>query len=114
MTHEEIARVAHEVNRAYCQSLGDDSQSKWEDALAWQKDSAINGVKFHVENPDAGPQGSHENWMAEKVEAGWVYGEVKDLDAKTHYCIVPFWDLPHEQQAKDHIFRGVVHALLGQ
>ena len=26
MTKEEIARVAHEVNRAYCEALGDDSQ----------------------------------------------------------------------------------------
>jgi hypothetical protein len=26
MTPTQIARVCHEVNRAYCQSLGDDSQ----------------------------------------------------------------------------------------
>jgi hypothetical protein len=24
-----IARLAHEVNRAYCQSIGDDSQPAW-------------------------------------------------------------------------------------
>jgi hypothetical protein len=32
MEIEEIAKVAHEVNRAYCQALGDFSQPKWEDA----------------------------------------------------------------------------------
>lgn len=29
MTVEDIARVCHEVNRAYCRSIGDDSQVSW-------------------------------------------------------------------------------------
>ncbi len=45
MTPEQIARVAHEVNRAYCQALGDNSQPAWEDAPQWQRDSAMLGVK---------------------------------------------------------------------
>ena len=32
MTEQEIARVCHEVNRAYCQAIGDNSQPTWEDA----------------------------------------------------------------------------------
>lgn len=32
MTIEQIARVCHEVNRAYCESMGDTSQVPWEDA----------------------------------------------------------------------------------
>jgi hypothetical protein len=48
--------------------------------------------------------------MAEKVAAGWVYGEVKDPDAKppTHPCIVPFEELPPEQQFKDVLFKTIV------
>jgi hypothetical protein len=49
--------------------------------------------------------------MKQKVDEGWVYGAVKDPEAKTHPCIVPFDQLPREQQAKDFIFRAVVHAL---
>jgi hypothetical protein len=49
--------------------------------------------------------------MAQKVAEGWVYGPEKNPDAKTHHCIVPFDMLPREQQAKDYIFRAVVHAL---
>jgi len=51
--------------------------------------------------------------MKEKVDDGWVYGEKKDPDATppTHHCIVPFSELPKEQQAKDFIFRAVVHSL---
>jgi hypothetical protein len=100
MNYEQIARVCHEVNRAYCESLGDMSQPVWEGAPQWQKDSAMLGVKLHSEN-NVGPQASHESWMAQKVAEGWVYGPVKDPEAKTHYCIVPFDMLPQAQQAKD-------------
>ena len=110
---EYIARVCHEVNRGYCQALGDNSQPAWESAPEWQRSSAINGALLHLHNPDAGAEASHEAWMAEKVAAGWVYGETKDPERKTHPCLLPFNQLPREQQAKDFIFRAVVHALRG-
>lgn len=110
MNNQEIARVCHQVNKAYCESLGDTSQPEWEDAPEWQKESAILGVELH-QSGDHGPEASHESWMKQKVDDGWSYGEVKDPAAKTHPCLVPFEDLPQEQQAKDFIFRAVVHAL---
>ena len=107
----EIARVAHEINRAYCQALGDNTQPAWEDAPDWQRSSAINGVEFHKANPDAGPDYSHISWLKEKTEAGWKYGPVKDPLKKEHPCCVPYENLPIEQQAKDYLFRAVVHSL---
>ncbi|BBI61725.1 RyR domain-containing protein [Vreelandella sulfidaeris] len=106
-----IARVTHEVNRAYCQALGDDSQPTWEEAPDWQKDSARMGVCMHLANPNGGPQAGHESWMRQKLAEGWVYGPVKDPVLKQHPCMVPFSALPREQQAKDFIFRAVVLAL---
>lgn len=111
MKTEEIARVCHEVNRAYCQALGDNSQLPWESAPEWQRNSAMMGVELHLSNPDAGPQASHESWMAQKTAEGWVYGPMKDPETKQHPCMVPFAELPVDQQAKDFIFRGVVLAL---
>lgn len=112
MDEESVARICHEANRAFCRFLGDDSQPAWDDAPDWQRSSAINGVHFHLNNPDAGDSASHDNWMAEKVAAGWVYGETKDPDATppTHHCIVPFEQLPRDQQFKDSLFRTIVHA----
>lgn len=107
----ELARIAHEVNRAYCAALGDLSQLAWDDAPEWQRESALAGVMLHLSNPDAGPEASHEAWMARKVAEGWQYGPTKDADAKTHPCLVPFAELPVEQQAKDFLFRAIVHAL---
>ena len=60
---------------------------------------------------DHGPEASHESWMKQKLEEGWKYGPVKDPERKEHHCIVPFDQLPREQQAKDFLFRAVVHAL---
>ena len=107
MLNEKIAEVCHEVNRVFCEGIRDFSQPKWANAPRWQKDSAINGVKYHLEN-DVTPEMSHINWMKEKAEAGWVYGEVKDPDQKTHPCMVPYVQLPSEQQVKDHLFKAVV------
>mgnify|MGYP005847608361 CR=1 FL=1 len=106
-----IAKVCHEVNRAYCESIGDHSQPPWEDAPTWAQDSAIKGVIFTQDNPGARPQDSHESWMAEKLANGWQWGEVKDPQAKTHPCLVEYSELPKEQQAKDRLFQDTVRAL---
>ena len=111
MTDEQIAIVCHEANRALCDTHGDHSQKPWDEAEAWQRDSAIRGVAFARANPDAGDSAQHDAWAADKLEDGWIYGEVKDADAKTHPCLVPFEELPPEQQAKDRIFRAIVRAL---
>ena len=111
MLIEKIAQVAHEVNKAYCEAIGDKSQTSWEDAPAWQKESAVLGVMFHVENPNAGPEASHNSWMKQKLDNGWRLGHVKDENEKTHPCIVPFEELPLGQKIKDHLFRQVVHSL---
>ena len=111
MKTEDIARVCHQLNKAYCESIGDSSQLDWELSPEWQKESALLGVTFHINNSDAGDSASHDSWMKQKVDDGWVYGDIKNPDAKTHPCIVPFDDLPMEQQIKDKLFRQTVHAL---
>lgn len=107
----EIARVCHEVNRAYCESLGDNTQPTWEKAPEWQIQAALAGVEMHIANPDATPEQSHESWLQAKLADGWTYGEVKDVIEKKHPCCVPYDQLPPEQKAKDYLFRAVVHAL---
>ena len=111
MEIEDIAEVCHEVNRNYCASLGDNSQPEWANAPDWAVESAISGVKFHIANPDAGPEHSHEEWLKGKTEDGWVYGKIKDAEKKEHPCFVAYEHLPADQQAKDYIFQGVVHVL---
>lgn len=111
MTETDIAQVAHEINKAYAASIGDYSQPSWEDAPDWQKKSAVQGVKFRLENPKAGPSVQHESWLKEKMEQGWKYGEVKNAEKKEHPCMVAYSQLPVEQRSKDHLFMAVVDNL---
>lgn len=106
-----IARIAHEINRAYCEAIGDTSQVPWEEAKYWQKSSAVVGVHFVRDNPDSTPEQCHENWVAEKIEDGWVYGPEKDEEKKEHPCLKPYDELPQAQRVKDHLFRTVVKLL---
>jgi hypothetical protein len=109
-----IAKVCHEANRAYCETIGDRSQPNWENAPNWQRESAVKGVEFHLNNLRAGttpsPSASHESWMEEKRAEGWKFGEVKDPVAKTHPCFLPYEELPIAQRMKDYIFGGIVQA----
>lgn len=107
-----IARICHEANRAYCQALGDHSQPAWKDAPEWQRKSAMTGVNFIVDNPNAGPEHSHESWLKEKAADGWTWGPLKDAEKKEHPCFVEYEQLPVEQKAKDYIFRGIVRAFI--
>jgi len=107
----DIAKVCHEVNAAYCRSIGDESQPSWRGAPNWQRDSAVMGVKFHLANPNALPSHSHESWLAQKTAEGWKYGPVKDADKKEHPCYVPYDELPVSQKSKDYIFSEIVKQL---
>jgi predicted nucleic acid-binding Zn-ribbon protein len=109
---EQIARVCHMANREYCRTIGDHSQSLWEFCDDWQKESAIQGVKYRLENPDAPASAQHDAWNEGKLNDGWVYGPVKDPVAKTHPCLVPYERLPVEERLKDYLFRSVVDAFV--
>lgn len=108
--YENVAKVCHEANKAYCETIGDNSQPSWEEAPAWQRESAINGVIFHFNNENTTPADSHNSWLKEKEEQGWKYGEVKDPEKKEHPCFVPYEQLPKTQQVKDYIFKNIVEA----
>lgn len=109
MNIETIAKVAHQINKAYCESIGDDSQPDWANAPDWQKESAMAGVEFHLANPNASPKDSHDSWLAGKK--GWKYGPVKDEKKKLHPCLLPYEQLPVAMKTKDYLFRCIVTEL---
>lgn len=111
MKIEDVARICHEANESLCVTQGDFSQKSWDEAEEWQRQSAIQGVKFALENPDAPASAQHDAWMQDKINDGWVYGDVKDADKKTHPCIVSYDELPDGQKAKDYLFKGIVNSL---
>jgi hypothetical protein len=103
LTIENIAELCHIANTEYCKLVGD-PLADW--SLA--KDSAVAGVTAHLTN-EMTPEKSHQLWYDFKEAKGWVYGEEKDFDKKTHPCMVPYDQLPESQQAKDYLFAAVVN-----
>jgi hypothetical protein len=106
----DIARVAHEANRALQIITNDPAPSPpWDEAPDWQQASAVEGVERAVAG--ATPEQLHEEWCDFKTLDDWRWGPVKDADAKTHPCLRPYAELPEGQKAKDDLFAAVVTAL---
>ena len=103
-----IAKMCHEVNKAYCSHLGDDSQVPFEEAPEDMIQSIIHGIQFHLDNPKASAADSHKNWMTKKLADGWKLGDVKDVEEKTHPLLVEYDKMPEEHRAKDAIFVSIV------
>lgn len=108
---EAVAKLCHQANKAYCEGIGDFSQVDWENTSEEVRQSARDGVEFQLGNPMAMDCSSHNNWVQFKCSHGWKYGPVKDEDKKEHPCLIPFEELPLEQQLKDGIFRRLVNTL---
>lgn len=109
----EVARICHEVNHAYCQSIGQASVP-WREAPEWQRASARMGVLEVAKDPSISHGDLHQRWYDHKAAEGWTYGEVKDAEAKTHPCMVPFAELPECERIKDALFLGVVRAMFSE
>lgn len=87
-TDEQIAQVAHEAIRALQHIHGDTAPSlPWPCEFDHVRASAIHGVKRARKG--ATPEQLHESWCEFKRAAGWVHGDVKDPEARTHRCLVP-------------------------
>jgi hypothetical protein len=108
---EKIARVCHEANRAYCITIGDNSHESWPEAFEWQRESSRAGVRAVLTGRIQNPGDAHREWLAHKKDTGWKFGAVKDPVSLTHPSMLPFEQLPHDEQLKDYLFMAVVNAL---
>lgn len=108
-----IAQIAHIINSAFCTAISDPVAPAWDECPEDMRLGMQAGVQFHLDNPDTTPEQSHESWLADKLAKGWVYGEVKDIEAKVHPNIVPYAELSVHQKAKDYLFGAVVQSLKG-
>jgi hypothetical protein len=101
-----LARILHENNRVLQYSAGEEVGPAWLDAPQDQIDSTVKGIQLAALGQN--PRALHGSWMKDKLEAGWVYGEVKDSEKKTHPYLVAYDELPKEQQLKDVLFYTTV------
>lgn len=108
-----LARIAHAANREFCLVTGDSQASPvWDETGEEMKASAIAGVRCFLDDPNMTPEQLHEEWMNGKLRDGWVHGEVKDADVKTHPCLVPYDQLSAADRFKDTLFMSILMAYL--
>lgn len=108
VTVQDIARMCHQLNKAYCLAICDNSQVDWDQAPSAIRASVIHGVELHLKNPGTTPEESHKEWVRYKLSEGWVWGPNKDLQKKEHPNIVPYDKLPERERFKDVLFKTVV------
>lgn len=117
MTVEQVAEYAHEVSRLYARTALNQEQPPWAEAPEWQKTSAIHGVERVIEtvveyNCPPKAETMHNNWMREKLLAGWKYGPEKNPETLEHPCLLPYEFLSLLEKRKDTVFSSAVMTLL--
>lgn len=111
ISFETIAAACYEGTRVVAISAGQPDTGPWADTPDWIRQSCLDGVKFHLDNPLADPSAAHVAWSEAKTRDGWVYWPVKDVEKKQHPCLVPYYELPDYERAKARLFCAVVDAL---
>jgi RyR domain len=111
---ENIASVIHDANRRLQIVQGDPRPSPlWDDAPEYQVRESVASVELVLADPGRTAEQNHQGWMDRLMADGWTHGEVKDEAAKTHPLLLPWDQLPAEQQQKDLLFIAIVRALSG-
>ena len=109
---EIIARLVHEAVRAYQIVLSESPSAAWDQARDWERSPTMAGVRCRIDNPNAPASRQHDQWMTERVGAGWKLGSVKDATLKIHPCLIPHAMLSETERRKDQLFAVVVRALI--
>lgn len=108
----DIAQVIHAANRELQIIFGDPQPSPdWYDAPEYQRQESTASVTEALSDPGRTPEQNHQGWVDRLTAAGWKHGDVKDAETKTHPDLVPFGELPEDEQQKDRLFIAIVRAL---
>lgn len=64
------------------------------------------GVVEMMCGPDrkSSPEELHDDWVKAYERMGWIYGRIRDTDAKTHPDMVPYGRLEPRERDKDAVF----------
>lgn len=108
-----IAKVIHSANRAYVDAIGGRAINlTWEEIREEERQGLIKAISSMIINPRT-PEVSHEHWCLAREKDGWTKDLKYDYNRKTHPNMVPYDQLPFEEQFKDHLFMGIASIFYG-
>ncbi len=104
-----IAQVVHGAALGLRYEQGDPvPAAPWQCAPAYMRETVLDGVRRAMNGET--PEQHHEAWCERLRADGWTLGP-KDYDARTHPWLVPYDQLPREQQVKNRVFLAIVKAM---
>lgn len=106
-----IAQVCYDAERSFRQINGDNSLNPWDYAEGSQKRKAAQTVQAILLTEGASADQVHELWMLQMLANGWNFGPKENETAKTHPFLVPFHQLPEDQQHLTRLTVGIVNSL---
>lgn len=102
-----IAQVVHAANRQYVEFIGGRAVNPtWEQIREPERQGLIKAVIDMIKEPKT-PATSHEAWCVARKADGWSKDKTYSHARKTHPNLVPYAQLPFEEQFKDHLFMGI-------
>lgn len=109
LQYEDIAEIAHEARRAYCNIGLAEEVVSWNGLPLAEQQDVIELLKFCVENAgqQLNPEALHTHWMGMKLRQGWKYGELTDAEHKEHALLLPYSELSEENRLKMALFLHV-------
>ena len=108
-----IAKVIHSANRAYVDAIGGRAVNlTWEEIREEERQGLTKAISNMIIDPQT-PSVSHEQWCLAREKDGWSKDLKYDYNRKTHPNMVPYDQLPFEEQFKDHLFMGIASIFYG-
>ena len=109
---EDIAKVAHQTNKAYIEVNGDHSQPNWEDCSDDRRNSTCKHVEFILRNPLVTPDELHRFYVETKLKEGWVWSSVYDGERKCDPILAHYSNLSIVSRVSILLFRQTAVTLL--
>jgi hypothetical protein len=106
---EDIARIAFDTTADYSNALGEHS-AHWHGSSIEVRSDVIRAV-ISALRYDPTPEQNHQTWLEALIKDGWKYGPEENAELKEHPDLVPFADLPADQQTKSALFLSLVKSL---
>lgn len=100
----DLAKICYEAVKSYAETQNDHHHRRWNNLAEEHKQTLVDGVLFHITNPEAGPEAAHLMRCSHLMEKGWRWGPVKAIEDRQSPLLVAFDNLSGVQQMKYLIF----------
>lgn len=107
---DKICELCHLANNELMIANNETPCGNWDTLDSHLKQMTRDSVSVIIDKPNITAEDIHNTWMTNKAKDGWVYGDIKDANKKTHPLMIPFADMNAIDKAKDQSFIDIVNA----